>query len=360
MSRVFCNKTQILEFVDEINKSQTDIKIKIWLSSNLKNFLLKKYKGVKVVDIENVIINENDNNVKTLKAAVENKETIYDLNISQKLKNEIFHIIDFLLSNKAPKSFVRLDYISARKHAKKWVDDLNKANKDIEADVSDLNIVHDFKNGYKLIQLQTEEEFKEEGRKMNHCVSSYWDRQSDTNLILSVRNEINIPIATIEIKLKKALGTNKYSCVVTQFKGKSNVGMIDPSIARELSEHFKNKYVSLSWYDSSAFGPQIKLKNSDEYDYLALVPENSVYEGNLNLNNSETRMLPKKFRIMGNLDLTNCPISLLGHGLVVDGDVTIYNSQVVVIDETVKIKGKVRGARHSLLVSYPDSVSIVS
>jgi hypothetical protein len=356
MSRVFCNKLEILDFVDTISKSQSDLQIKDWVSSNVKNFLLKKYKGVKIVNKNSINGILPKQECKTIMMAIKNDEPIYSLNISQNLRNEVLHVIDFLGSEKAPKTVVRLDYISARKHAKKWVDDLNNANKNVKVDEKKLNVIHYFKNGYKLIKLTTEEEFQEEGQKMKHCVSSYWGKQSETNLILSVRNSSNVSIATIELKLHKIIKNEKYSCIVTQFKGRSNIGMIDPSVARELDTYFKSTYKSVEWYDSSAFGPMLLIDGSSTRQYLALWPEGSVYKGNLDLSNLEIRMLPNKLTVTGNLDLTNCPISFLGNGLVVENNLTVHGSQVVVIDDTVKVGKILYGKNHSLLISYPESI----
>lgn len=356
MSRVFCNKVEILDFIETISNPQSDVKVKEWIKSNVKNFLLKKYRGVKVIENQDFDTNISAKEFKTITMAIKNGEPIYKLNVSEKLRNEVLHVIDFLVSDSAPKSLIRLDYISARKHAKKWVDDLNKANKNVQVDTRNLNVFHDFKNGYKLIKLTTKEEFQEEGKNMKHCVSSYWGRQSETNLILSVRNKDNISIATIELKLQKNNIKDKYSCVVTQFKGRSNVGMIDPSIARELDNYLNQEYQSVNWYDSSAFGPMLQIYGKAKMQYLALWPENSIYKGNLDLSNFEIRMLPKNLTIKGDLDLTNCPIPFLGHNLTIGGSLIIHGSQVVVIDDTVKINRSVYGKNQSLLLSYPDTI----
>lgn len=67
-------------------------------------------------------------------------------------------------------------------------------------------------NGMHIAPLQTKEEFIEEGREMNHCVASYFDRKGC--LILSVRSDNGKRLATVELSEK--------DFTITQCRANSN------------------------------------------------------------------------------------------------------------------------------------------
>lgn len=352
MSRVFLNQSDIKNFINETSKRSDSHIVKQWVNSNLLNFLTKKYRDVRVVEHDEI----DDTSCKTIAMALKNKENIYQINISRKLRLDVDHILDFLNSDSAPKRLTRLDYKSAKKQSLDWTEKLNQSKKEEEqSSFENFNVLYEFSDESKLIQLETEEDFKFEGQKMEHCVYSYWKRviNSDNNYkILSVRKPNGMPTCTIEINIR---GRN---IDIEQIKGRKNFGIITPLIARELHVYFNKKYNFVNWRDQSAFGHSVM--HNGVYTPFALLPPKTEYNGYLDLSNCDIEMLPEELIVNGNLSLENCPIAYIGHNLHVKGDLIIFNSQLVVIDPSVKIEGNIYGKGSSLLISYPENLKFVN
>lgn len=127
-------------------------------------------------------------------------------------QSEIEHIIDYLNSDDAPKRLKKMSYKEANEGAKRWVKTMIKKGSDLE-DVEDVDydVTIDFKDGYKLVKLKSELAFQREGNLMAHCVSSYFNKDSD---IYSLRDSRNMPHCTLEIPK----GAESFN----QCKGKGN------------------------------------------------------------------------------------------------------------------------------------------
>ena len=123
----------------------------------------------------------------------------------QKDHNEITHILDFLKSDESPKRITRLGYKDAKIAAEKWVEKLTKNVNEYELDEKDIKTVKRYHNGYRWVELLSEQSYKREGSKMGHCVASYWSRPEK---IYSLRDEKNQPHCTVEItKKNKKIGS---------------------------------------------------------------------------------------------------------------------------------------------------------
>jgi PcfJ-like protein/ADP-Ribosyltransferase in polyvalent proteins len=100
------------------------------------------------------------------------------------------------------------------------------------------NIIHTFKNGWKLVNVDNEHDLDVEGSKdkMNHCVGSYADNvNTNYTKILSLRDTSNKPHVTIEISPDFR--------TVRQIKGKSN-SEPKQEYKKLLSEYFSNTETS--------------------------------------------------------------------------------------------------------------------
>ena len=110
-------------------------------------------------------------------------------------QQEVEHIIDFFLSDKAPKRFVRMSYKNAKQKAHDWVEVMNKKGAEIEEGQEDTEVVLDFGDGFKFVRLIGENAYKREGVLMRHCVASYYGRDVE---VYSLRDAKNRPHCTIE------------------------------------------------------------------------------------------------------------------------------------------------------------------
>ncbi len=170
---------------------------------NLKNINIQKY--LIQTELEEVKYWINHNLVNYLNKP-ENVENV----------SEIEHIVDYFNANNFPR-LRKMSYSEAKNGAEKWVKSLVKKGNDIDEGVTDLEIVLDFKDGFKLVRLIGENAFKREGALMSHCVGSYVGRQNTA--IYSLRDSRNMPHCTIEVQ-----GQNN----INQIKGKGN-GSIHPN-----------------------------------------------------------------------------------------------------------------------------------
>lgn len=109
---------------------------------------------------------------------------------------EYEHIVDFLVSDEAP-NLASLDYPSARKKAELWVEKMNKQAEEIEEKSSDVEVVLDFQDGFKIVKLIGKNAYLREGKLMKHCVGSYHGRDTE---VYSLRDRHNRPHCTIMLK----------------------------------------------------------------------------------------------------------------------------------------------------------------
>jgi len=189
-------------------------------------------------------------------------------------QTEVEHIIDFLMSNKAPKRIKYMSYDEAKKGAEKWTKTLIKKAANIIETEKDTKTVIDFKNGMRLVKLKGESAFKREGHLMKHCVSSYFGKEDTT--IYSLRDINNNPHCTIEVLSNGG--------EINQIKGKGN-GSIHPKyisyvikslkkIGKEINA-YELKYLGYSELDENTW----KFINSNfkEKSIGKLTFNNSVY-----------------------------------------------------------------------------------
>ncbi len=105
------------------------------------------------------------------------------------------HIIDFLVSDKAPKRLERATFMQMKKETEKWNAALIKKGEHIKEEKSDTEIVLDFGDGFKIVKLIGKKAFEREGYLMRHCVASYYGKNAE---VYSLRDKDNIPHCTIE------------------------------------------------------------------------------------------------------------------------------------------------------------------
>lgn len=131
-------------------------------------------------------------------------------------QTEVEHIIDFLASDAAPNRLRKMSYAQAKAGAEKWTKAQQKKGRNLIDGSDDLEVIHDFEDGTKIVKLLTKKAYQREGFFMAHCVGSY-DPSSMT--VYSYRNAKNEPHATFEVATSDG--------EIRQIKGKGN-GPIHP------------------------------------------------------------------------------------------------------------------------------------
>jgi hypothetical protein len=113
------------------------------------------------------------------------------------------HIIDYLISDAAPKRLKRMSYAQAKTSAQKWSEAAQKKGKNLVEAEGDTELFLDLGDGTKIVKLLTKKAYEREGFLMRHCL----------------RDKDNDPHVTFEITKDKE--------AVQQVKGKGN-GLIHP------------------------------------------------------------------------------------------------------------------------------------
>lgn len=126
------------------------------------------------------------------------------------------HIIDYLISDAAPARLRKMSYEQAKSNADKWMKANLKKGRGIVDTDSDIETVHDFLDGTKIVKLISKRSYEREGFFMRHCVAGY---NPEKSTIYSYRDSANEPHATFEV--------SKNGKEIVQIKGKGN-GAIHP------------------------------------------------------------------------------------------------------------------------------------
>ncbi|MDE2031396.1 MAG: PcfJ domain-containing protein [Patescibacteria group bacterium] len=108
---------------------------------------------------------------------------------------EVEHVIDYLVSDKAPIKLHMVSYIQAVAKAYQWSENLQKQASEITESKKDTKVVLDFKDGFKIVQLIGKNAYQREGNLMRNCVASYYGRDTE---IYSLRDKFNNPHCTME------------------------------------------------------------------------------------------------------------------------------------------------------------------
>lgn len=133
-------------------------------------------------------------------------------------QTEAEHVLDYLLSPVAPQRLRRMSYADAKIAADKWSAANQKKGRNIQESAADVEVIHDFMDGARIVRLLTKPALQREGFLMSHCVGGYNPDSKDIH-IYSYRDKSNMPHATFEVRR-----TQKE---ITQIKGKGN-GAIHP------------------------------------------------------------------------------------------------------------------------------------
>jgi hypothetical protein len=111
-------------------------------------------------------------------------------------QTEVEHILDYLASDKRPARLSKMSYAQAKANTDKWNKTLIKKGNNIEEKPEDTKLIHDFKDGFKIVQLIGENAYKREGFLMRHCCLAYFGKGKK---VYSLRDKNNEPHCTMEI-----------------------------------------------------------------------------------------------------------------------------------------------------------------
>lgn len=168
------------------------------------------------------------------------------------------HVLDYLVSPKAPARLRKMSYADAKKKADEWSESNQKKGKNLTDSNDDIETIHDFLDGTKIVRLKTKKAFQREGFLMSHCVGGY--SPDDKNcLIYSYRDKNNFPHATFEVQ--------KTDQSINQIKGKGN-GPIHPKYIHPILAFLKSIGMEVRTQEMQNLG--YFHIHKDHIDYLKL------------------------------------------------------------------------------------------
>jgi len=168
-------------------------------------------------------------------------------------QQEVEHIVDYLVSDKAPRNLSRASLKQMSLNTKKWTKALEKKGKNIKESKKDTKVVLDFKDGFKIVKLVGKNAYKREGFLMRHCVSGYYGKDDE---IYSLRDKKNMPHATLSKSSQ-------------QIKGKGN-GSINPKYIKYVVEFLE--HVGIEVRDS-------EMQNLGYINIENIKDDNAVFPG---------------------------------------------------------------------------------
>lgn len=136
---------------------------------------------------------------------------------STRRETELEHILDFLVSSAAPKRLQKMSFVDAKRKADEWSKANQKRGRGLSDSDDDIETVHDFLDGTRVVRLKTQNALRREGFLMSHCAGGY--QLTEDCHVYSYRDAKNLPHATFEVRKSKG--------EIVQIKGKGN-GPIHP------------------------------------------------------------------------------------------------------------------------------------
>ena len=243
IARNVVNIDDIKAFIKKIIKEKDvkDAKIKKWLNSTFKKYLIDAYPTAQKYSKKPTAKDPD-----WLKDAVARGDKLYTVKLTPALRGEVHHVIDFFNSGA---KFEKMSYKDAVKQSKKAFTGTGKSSgKDLDViyqnkviktipqkdAAKDSEVVTKLSDGYYVVHLQTKDSLLREGQKMQHCLrdpSDSWFKQASNHSIflLSLRDKKGEPHATLEVK---ANGD------VVQAKGKQNQA-VDSKYHKYIHEFLK-------------------------------------------------------------------------------------------------------------------------
>lgn len=170
------------------------------------------------------------------------------------------HILDFFVSSAAPTRLQKMSIVDAKRKAEEWSKANQKKGRNFIDGDKDIETIHDFLDGTRIVRLKTKKAFQREGFLMGHCAGGYSPDSADCQ-IYSYRDKSNSPHATFEVR--------KTNNEIIQIKGKGN-GAIHPKYIRPILAFLKTVGMEIRPNDMRNLGYHHIHK--DHIEFLKKIP----------------------------------------------------------------------------------------
>ena len=357
LARNIANTDEVDRYLESLHSPEADLEpLNKWLNGAMRKFLINKYDKTRPYHAS-----EKD------PAWMQGKEDLEKVVLDDALTGKIQHVVDYIKNLITTNPQFKLNNFQAEeafKQADEWVKKLQKKKIEEEVEGTDFKVLKDYGDGYKWVDVISQNGLAREGKLMGHCVGGYWDRvKAGKERIVSLRDGKNEPHATLEITGKK----------LNQIKGKQNKRVIDDYMPYVLDllnakvvpfskiEDWDLKMNGLLETEKGYIGINqippgttlMKSLNLKEFENIKL-PEDLTIKGDLTVSDGE---LQKNLKVTGKLDLTdNQAMTQLPPGLDVK-DLDLFGSAIESIPAGIKIRGSLNG-EFSQISKLPDGLTI--
>lgn len=274
LERNIANSSEVDAFITSSAERARQPAAKKWVNTTFRKWVINVYPNISAVS------NVPPNAEEWLKQAIERGDDVVNVSLSEKLRNLIDHIVDFLndYEQRTGKTQINMSVDDAQAAAKAWVVEMNKQVEiSKEKEETGISVIFEFPDGHRWVSVESDAALGREGKRMGHCVGSYASEvKSGQIYIWSLRDSNNLPHATLEFSTK--------SKSIFQLKGKRNA----PPIAKyvpyflELCTQKKLKVSPRGWEDVQAMSPT--LKRLKDGQILDLAYSKGIIKMNLLLN----------------------------------------------------------------------------
>jgi hypothetical protein len=224
--RNIINTDDIDNFLSDCERRTRDSKVKHWINSTLRKYLINDVHTVRELTIEQI---RHDNYLAHyaeepwVTQAAERGDKLYRVYISG-VEGAIQHAIDYLNDVVNPpedfptelrvRDLTRISVLDAIDKAREWTEWLKRREVEGNVEEGEKEIVR-LDGGFKIVRLTNEAALDLEGKLMQHCVGSYAEEVEDEDVVIySLRDSSNRPHVTFEVDPDRKS--------VVQIKGKQN------------------------------------------------------------------------------------------------------------------------------------------
>ena len=237
VERDVVNAPDIKQWVQTVAERVTSSTGKTWLKSQLFDYLINKADDRNLVQqLADVPYGAPDWLIKKMELG----SPVYRINATDEFVNKTGEVVDWVnnWTNDNPNSRINYTWEQAVKESDAWHRELAMgANHGDETfDDDGIGTFYEYDDGYRWVDVQSEQCLKREGGRMGHCVGSYGTAVSTGGTkILSLRDPSNRPHVTIEVENPNLAMWKDYEQhaagnppkrgnlgVVSQVKGKQN------------------------------------------------------------------------------------------------------------------------------------------
>jgi len=288
-------------------------------------------------------------------------QNFYKFEPTALLNHKIIHIRDWLVAarkheapfiqktdcDSIPKGLYHLSVESAYKKAEFFFSQLST---ETALEKKDIQTVLQFENGYRIVELLTENALFYETSHMGHCIGKgAYDEKitAGSHRYYSLYDNKNKPHVTLEIQ--------NNTCQLVQCFGKENTAPIEKYLPY-IQNFLQNKKINLD-NDWAKYTGLIKI--TDKYHSIYNLPENASLESSLYLSAlKKLKSLPAGLTVKGDtLDLENCvSFENLGENTTVSGTLNLKNCPISRLP--AGLKTELLYLHSPLITALPDDIKI--